>query len=131
MKYISSKCNEMYNERMEFCYFQMLAFRLKPKSKDDYRKYWNMYHHFLGYGLLAIIVINIFKGINILHGGSRWRWSYIGILIGLGTIAFALEIFTWIKFIMGKLEEDKHHDKKENQPNKNKSDNASVQDQKE
>lgn len=101
------------NERMEFCYFQMLAFRLKPKSTDDYRKYWNMYHHFLGYGLLAIIVINIFKGINILHGGNSWKWSYIGILIGLGTIAFALEIFTWIKFIMHKW-----HDRRANQPNK-------------
>ncbi|WJX59519.1 hypothetical protein P8452_44830 [Trifolium repens] len=51
-----------------FSTIQMLAFRLKPKATDDYRKYWNMYHHFLGYGLLAIIFINIFKGINILHG---------------------------------------------------------------
>lgn len=96
-----------------FSTIQMLAFRLKPKSTDDYRKYWNMYHHFLGYGLLAIIVINIFKGINILHGGNSWKWSYIGILIGLGTIAFALEIFTWIKFIMHKW-----HDRRANQPNK-------------
>jgi len=122
MKYI--------NDRLEFCYFQMLAFRLKPNENDDYRKYWNMYHHFLGYGLLAIIVINVFKGINILHGGDHWKWSYIGILIGLGTIAFALEILTWIKFIMKKLK-DNHNDTKANQPNKNKSDNAGVQNQKE
>lgn len=82
----------------------MLAFRLKPKVTDDYRKYWNMYHHFLGYGLLAVIIINIFKGITILHGGVAWRWSYIGILIFLGVIAFGLEIFTWFRFIMLKLQ---------------------------
>jgi hypothetical protein len=94
----------------------MLAFRLKPKATDDYRKYWNMYHHFLGYGLLAIIFINIFKGINILHGGNSWRWSYIGILICLGAFAFALEIFTWTKFIMGKWYN--HNNNKPNQPNR-------------
>ncbi|KAL2316728.1 hypothetical protein Fmac_030604 [Flemingia macrophylla] len=79
---------------------QMLAFRLKPKVTDDYRKYWNMYHHFLGYGLLAIIFINIFKGICILEGGKRWKWGYIGNLIFLGTIAFGLEVFTWIRFFV-------------------------------
>ncbi|KAG5081684.1 hypothetical protein JHK86_005749 [Glycine max] len=50
--------------------FQMLAFRLKPKVTDGYRKYWNMYHHFLRYGLLAITYCYIFKGINILEGGD-------------------------------------------------------------
>ncbi|CAL5190635.1 unnamed protein product [Lathyrus oleraceus] len=113
-----------------FSTIQMLAFRLKPKATDDYRKYWNMYHHFLGYGLLAIIFINIFKGIHILNGGYKWKWSYIGILICLGAIAFGLEIFTWIKFIMGKWK-DNHHDKKENlQQNKDKLENVSVQNQK-
>lgn len=80
----------------------MLAFRLKPKKTDDYRKYWNMYHHFLGYGLLATIFLNIFKGINILQGGEGWKWSYIGILSLLGAIAFGLEIYTWIKFFRSK-----------------------------
>ncbi|KAL5125861.1 Cytochrome b561 and DOMON domain-containing protein [Glycine soja] len=50
--------------------FQMLAFRLKPKVTDGYRKYWNMYHRFLRYGLLAITYCYIFKGINILEGGD-------------------------------------------------------------
>ncbi|XP_045830589.1 cytochrome b561 and DOMON domain-containing protein At3g25290-like [Trifolium pratense] len=99
-----------------FSTIQMLAFRLKPKATDDYRKYWNMYHHFLGYGLLAIIFINIFKGINILHGGESWRWSYIGILICLGAFAFTLEIFTWIKFIMVKWHN--HNNNRANQQNK-------------
>ncbi|KAK7300035.1 hypothetical protein RJT34_10866 [Clitoria ternatea] len=91
-----------------FSTVQMLAFRLKPKATDDYRKYWNMYHHFLGYGLLALIFINIFKGIKILEGGSGWRWGYIGILCLLGAIAFALEVFTWVRFfILRSKEADK------------------------
>ncbi|KAK7276869.1 hypothetical protein RIF29_18015 [Crotalaria pallida] len=77
---------------------QMLAFRLKPKVTDDYRKFWNMYHHFLGYGVVSIIVINIFKGISILKGGPGWKWAYIGILILLGIVTLGLEITTWVIF---------------------------------
>ncbi|XP_061342288.1 cytochrome b561 and DOMON domain-containing protein At3g25290-like [Gastrolobium bilobum] len=90
-----------------FSTIQMLAFRLKPKETDDYRKYWNMYHHFLGYGLLAIIFLNIFKGISILKGGKGWRWTYIGILAFLGAIVFTLEIFTWVRFFVLKPKQSK------------------------
>ncbi|MED6218345.1 hypothetical protein PIB30_025920 [Stylosanthes scabra] len=82
-----------------FSTIQMLAFRLKPKVSDDYRKYWNMYHHFLGYGLLAIIVINIFKGISMLKGGVGWKYAYIGIISLLGAITLTFEILTWIRFM--------------------------------
>ncbi|CAJ1971426.1 unnamed protein product [Sphenostylis stenocarpa] len=95
-----------------FSTVQMLAFRLKPKVTDDYRKYWNMYHHFLGYGLLAIIVINIFKGIHILEGGDAWKWGYIGVLAFLGAIAFGLEVFTWIRFFRLKQRKKNHGAKK-------------------
>ncbi|XP_020962602.1 cytochrome b561 and DOMON domain-containing protein At5g35735-like [Arachis ipaensis] len=77
-----------------------LSFRLKPKITDDYRKYWNMYHHFLGYGLLAIIVINIFKGISMLKGGVGWKWAYIGIIAFLGAIILTFEIVTWLRFML-------------------------------
>jgi len=93
--------------------FQMLAFRLKPKMTDDYRKYWNMYHHFLGYGLFAIIIINIFKGIRILEGGVEWKWGYIGNLAFLGAIAFGLEVYTWIRFFM--LKQKQNQNKNQNQ----------------
>lgn len=82
-----------------FTTIQMLALRLKPTEKDEYRKYWNMYHHFLGYGLLVIIIMNIFKGISILQAGKGWKWAYIGILALLGAIILGLEIFTWGKFL--------------------------------
>lgn len=94
----------------------MLAFRLQPAEKDDYRKYWNMYHHFLGYALLTLIVINIFKGISILEGGKAWKWGYIGNVAFLGTIAIVLEIYTWVLFFVLKSKRKHNNNNKENQP---------------
>ncbi|XP_031286442.1 cytochrome b561 and DOMON domain-containing protein At4g12980-like [Pistacia vera] len=79
-----------------FTTLQMLALQYRPKGKDDYRKYWNMYHHFLGYSLLAVISINIFRGISILKPEHHiWKWSYIGVLGVLGLITLFFEIFSW------------------------------------
>lgn len=80
---------------------QMMALRLKPKRTDEYRTYWNMYHHFLGYSLIAVAAVNIFLGINIIESGPHhhWRWSYIGVLGLLGSVALALEFYTWFKFL--------------------------------
>ncbi|KAM3744169.1 hypothetical protein ACB098_06G032100 [Castanea mollissima] len=81
-----------------FATLQMLAFRLKPKNTDDYRKHWNMYHHFLGYALLATISVNIFQGIAILKPVYTWKWAYVAILGAFGVVTIAFEIYTWIKF---------------------------------
>ncbi|KAM7504211.1 hypothetical protein LguiB_003115 [Lonicera macranthoides] len=78
----------------------MFALRLKPNMRDEFREYWNMYHHFLGYSLLAIIATNIFQGFAILRPRShKWEQSYIGILGALGLITLGFELVTWIKFI--------------------------------
>lgn len=77
---------------------QMLALRLMPKESDEYRKYWNIYHHFLGYALLGLISVNIFVGIKILDLNHAWKWAYTGILGALGAVALAFEVFTWVKF---------------------------------
>ena len=90
----------------------MLAFRLKPKKTDEYRKHWNMYHHFLGYALLAVISVNIFQGISIVKPVHTWKWVYIGILGAFAIATLVLEIKTWEKFNEQK--------KKENEKNKNK-----------
>ncbi|OWM81290.1 cytochrome b561 and DOMON domain-containing protein At3g25290-like [Punica granatum] len=83
-----------------FTTLQMLALRLKPSVNDEYRKYWNMYHHLLGYALLAVIILNMFHGIAILKPDNAvWNWVYIGILVLLSGVALILEIHTWIKFL--------------------------------
>lgn len=77
---------------------QMLASFLKPTKADRYRHYWNLYHHFVGYALLSLVVINILKGFAILQPPKIWEHTYIGLLILLASIAFVLEIYTWVKF---------------------------------
>ncbi|XP_047942339.1 cytochrome b561 and DOMON domain-containing protein At5g47530-like isoform X3 [Salvia hispanica] len=78
----------------------MTALRLKPKRADEYRTYWNMYHHFLGYSLIVVAAVNIFQGINIIESGTHhhWRWSYVGALGLMGAVATSLELYTWLKF---------------------------------
>ncbi|KAI4306121.1 hypothetical protein L6164_029428 [Bauhinia variegata] len=90
---------------------QILALRLRPNVKDPYRKYWNMYHHFVGYATLVLIFINIFRGISILRGGDAWKWVFVGILAFLGAVTLALEVFNWAQFLIGKLQ------KKNQKPN--------------
>ncbi|CAK9165505.1 unnamed protein product [Ilex paraguariensis] len=81
-----------------FTTVQVLALRFRPIKLDEYRTYWNMYHHFLGYGLLAVIITNIFQGIKILKPDNSWKWAYTGLLGLLASTALAFEISTWIKF---------------------------------
>ena len=85
----------------------MLALHLKPRKTDGYRKYWNIYHHFLGYALLAVISVNIFHGIDILKPDHSWKWAYVGILGVFAAIVIALEIYTWAKFLTEKKIEAK------------------------
>lgn len=78
-----------------------MAIKFKPGPTDEFRKVWNIYHHFLGYALLALIYINIFEGLKILKPENKEKWKYavIGILIALGLITLVLEVHTWRKFI--------------------------------
>ncbi|KAE8125508.1 hypothetical protein FH972_020307 [Carpinus fangiana] len=85
-----------------FTTLQMLALRFRLKENDEYRKHWNMYHHFLGYALLATIAVNIFQGIAILEPNRTWKSAYIGILGSLAAITLAFEVFTWAKFLVDK-----------------------------
>ncbi|TXG67525.1 hypothetical protein EZV62_008800 [Acer yangbiense] len=79
---------------------KMLALRLKPKRTDKYRKFWNSYHHCLGYALLAAISVDIFLGIGILKPlDHAWKWSYFGVLGILGVIFLLFEIYSWCKFL--------------------------------
>ncbi|KAK2639790.1 hypothetical protein Ddye_027585 [Dipteronia dyeriana] len=83
-----------------FSTLQMLALRLKPKRRDEYRKFWNLYHHFLGYALLAAISVDIFLGIGILKPlDHAWKWSYFGVIGILGVIFLLFEIYSWCKFL--------------------------------
>ncbi|XP_060185211.1 cytochrome b561 and DOMON domain-containing protein At5g47530-like [Lycium barbarum] len=74
---------------------QATAILLRPKRDHKHRIYWNIYHRSVGYSIVVLGIINIFKGLNILKPEKKWETSYIATLVGLGIIAAFLEVITW------------------------------------
>ncbi|XP_062210208.1 cytochrome b561 and DOMON domain-containing protein At4g12980-like [Phragmites australis] len=74
---------------------QVFALLLRPDKKNKYRFYWNIYHHSVGYSVIILSAINIFKGLDILKPTSGYKTAYIAILATLGGIALCLEVITW------------------------------------
>ncbi|XP_010046008.2 cytochrome b561 and DOMON domain-containing protein At5g35735 [Eucalyptus grandis] len=74
---------------------QGFALLLRPKKDHKYRPYWNMYHLAVGYTVIALSIINVFKGLDILDPEQKWRTAYIAIVATLGASAAVLEAATW------------------------------------
>ncbi|KAF8014685.1 hypothetical protein BT93_H0482 [Corymbia citriodora subsp. variegata] len=75
---------------------QIFALFLRPKKDHKYRFYWNIYHHSLGYAILVLGILNVFKGLNILQPDNKWKSAYIILISVLGGVAVVLELVTWI-----------------------------------
>ncbi|KAK9141064.1 hypothetical protein Scep_010745 [Stephania cephalantha] len=75
---------------------QIFALFLRPKQDHKFRVYWNVYHHGVGYAILVLGIINVFKGLRILEPGDKWVTTYITVISVLGGIALFLEVVTWI-----------------------------------
>ncbi|CAH1439911.1 unnamed protein product [Lactuca virosa] len=74
---------------------QVIALLVRPKKDHKYRIYWNIYHHSLGYSIIVLGIINIFKGFDILNPEKKWKRGYTGIIIGVAIVALVLEAYTW------------------------------------
>ncbi|KAL6644497.1 hypothetical protein ACP70R_016105 [Stipagrostis hirtigluma subsp. patula] len=74
---------------------QIFALFLRPKPDHKYRVYWNVYHHSMGYTIIILGIINIFKGMSILDVEQKWKTGYIIAICILGAIALILEAVTW------------------------------------
>jgi hypothetical protein len=74
---------------------QLFALFLRPKKEHKYRFYWNLYHHTMGYTIIILGIINIFKGMSILSVAQKWKTAYIIAICILGAIALLLEAITW------------------------------------
>ncbi|KAG1363424.1 Cytochrome b561 and DOMON domain-containing protein [Cocos nucifera] len=75
---------------------QVFALFLRPNKDHKYRFYWNIYHHLVGYTVIILGVINVFKGLTILNTAQKWTTAYITVISILGGIALSLEAITWI-----------------------------------
>ncbi|PIN03251.1 putative membrane protein [Handroanthus impetiginosus] len=74
---------------------QVSALLLRPEKGNRYRFYWNIYHHFVGYSIIVLSILNILKGFKILNPEEKWKRAYLGILIGVAIVAATLEVCTW------------------------------------
>ncbi|GJM98365.1 hypothetical protein PR202_ga15368 [Eleusine coracana subsp. coracana] len=74
---------------------QVFALFVRPGKTHKCRAYWNAYHHSLGYAVVVLGVVNVFKGMAILRVEQRWRTAYIVALFVLGAVALVLEVVTW------------------------------------
>ncbi|KAI4384933.1 hypothetical protein MLD38_003017 [Melastoma candidum] len=74
---------------------QVFALLLRPKKDHKYRTYWNMYHYAVGYTVIILSIVNVFKGLELLNPDGKWKTAYIGILIFMGAIMGVLEASTW------------------------------------
>ncbi|KAK1396166.1 Cytochrome b561 and DOMON domain-containing protein [Heracleum sosnowskyi] len=83
---------------------QVFALLLRPKKDHKYRLYWNIYHHAIGYTVIALSIANIFEGFDILDPAKKWKRAYIGVIIFLAVVAAILEALTW--FIVLKRKDD-------------------------
>ncbi|XP_059286828.1 cytochrome b561 and DOMON domain-containing protein At5g47530-like [Lycium ferocissimum] len=90
-----------------FATLQTLALRLKPRKNDELHTYWSIYHLSLGYALLAVICVNIFKGIKIMQDVDTWRSVYIAVIVSLTFIFLVLEIINWLRFKVDQLKKEK------------------------
>jgi hypothetical protein len=71
--------------------------------------YWNAYHHSVGYTVIVLGVVNIFKGMAILDVEQRWKTGYIAAISVLGAVAVALEAVTWGVVLRRRKEESKSY----------------------
>ncbi|CAL4938054.1 unnamed protein product [Urochloa decumbens] len=74
---------------------QVFALLLRPDKKNKYRFYWNIYHHSVGYSVIVLAAVNIFKGLDILKPATGYKTAYIVVLATLGGVALCLEAITW------------------------------------
>lgn len=77
-------------------FFKMFAMLLRPRKDHKLRFFWNIYHHGVGYSILILGIINVFKGLSILNPEHTYKTAYIAVIATLGGITLLLEAVTWV-----------------------------------
>ncbi|CAA7027859.1 unnamed protein product [Microthlaspi erraticum] len=81
---------------------QMFAMLLRPRKDHKFRFFWNIYHHGVGYSILILGIINVFKGLSILKPEHTYKTAYVAVIATLGGITLILEAVTWVIVIKRK-----------------------------
>jgi uncharacterized membrane protein HdeD (DUF308 family) len=78
------------------CAQVFVAVFLRPKKDHKFKIYWNIIHYIIGYGTIALAILNVLKGFDILGADKIWKKAYVGIIICFAAFALVLEVITWI-----------------------------------
>ncbi|XP_010435327.1 PREDICTED: cytochrome b561 and DOMON domain-containing protein At4g12980-like [Camelina sativa] len=90
---------------------QMFAMLLRPRKDHKFRFVWNIYHHGVGYSILILGIINVFKGLSILNPKHTYKTAYIAVIATLGGITLLLEAVTWVIVLKRKSANSTKHPK--------------------
>nr|GMD61882.1 cytochrome B561 and DOMON domain-containing protein At3g61750-like [Ipomoea batatas] len=86
---------------------QVLAFFLRPHEDSKHRKYWNLYHSWVGRIALFFGALNIVLGIHYAEAGDEWQIGY-GFLLG-STLLACIILETLLRMKNKKLNNPPHH----------------------
>ncbi|KVH96721.1 cytochrome b561/ferric reductase transmembrane [Cynara cardunculus var. scolymus] len=84
----------------------IILFCVATLQEHKHRIFWNIYHHSLGYSIIILGIINIFKGFDILNPEKKWERAYTGIIVLLAIVAALLEAYTWFVVLRRKKAAD-------------------------
>jgi len=61
-----------------------------------------VYHHLIGYTTIALIVVNVITGIDILDPGNRYRIAYFTYIAFLVAVSAVLEVWMWTRWFQNR-----------------------------
>ncbi|KAI9115598.1 hypothetical protein K1719_013267 [Acacia pycnantha] len=73
----------------------LAAIFLRPDKHHKLRTFWNIFHYVIGYGVIVLSIINMFRGFSVSNTGRSWRNAYFCVIVSLGCVALTLEVITW------------------------------------
>ncbi|KAI9115711.1 hypothetical protein K1719_013380 [Acacia pycnantha] len=74
---------------------RVLAAIFLGRQTSQARTFWNIFHYVIGYGVIVLSIINMFRGFSISNTGRSWRNAYFCVIVSLGCVALTLEVITW------------------------------------
>ncbi|KAI9115668.1 hypothetical protein K1719_013337 [Acacia pycnantha] len=73
----------------------LAAIFLRPDKHHKLRTFWNIFHYVIGYGVIVLSIINMFRGFSVSNTSRSWRNAYFCVIVSLGCVALTLEVITW------------------------------------
>ncbi|KAI9115811.1 hypothetical protein K1719_013480 [Acacia pycnantha] len=84
-----------WNRCVRLIAVRVLAAIFLGRQTSQARTFWNIFHYVIGYGVIVLSIINMFRGFSVSNTGRSWRNAYFCVIVSLGCVALTLEVITW------------------------------------